>query len=103
MNGHGNGSASGSRQNSRMGPPSRRMFEDADSGSEGEDGFSSSRRAGSGSRNERVDGFSNGKIRSDRPKQKEEALIIPALPNRDWRESSRRVPTSRTESRQQSG
>lgn len=111
-----NGSSSrpngtGSRQTSRLGPPSRRMFEDADSGSEDEHaGFGRKSRDANGgtggrSRDERVDGFSNGKARSSdaRPKAKDGPLVIPALPNKDWRESSRRVPTYRPEVRQQEG
>lgn len=94
-----------------MGPPSRRLFEQGDDDEDDEDrrGSSSARRP----RDERVDGFSNGRSRGYvdmfvtasraehvRESRKEEPLVIAALPNRDWRESSRRTPTFRPESRQ---
>lgn len=79
----GNGNGSGRR----AGPPSRRLFEQGDDDEDDDDrprGSSSSRRP----RDER------GETR------KEEPLVIAALPNRDWRESSRRTPTYRPDARQ---
>lgn len=95
-----------------MGPPSRRLFEqgDEDEDEDGRRGSSSSRRP----RDERVEGFSNGKAlglvvsrhtwfenadfgSGDKPKG---PLIIPSLPNRDWKEAARRTPSYRPQARQ---
>jgi len=94
-----------------MGPPSRRLFEQADEHEE-EDG-----RGASGSRrpkDERVEGFANGKalgLVSSLPRRPKKAdfysgdkpkgpLIIPSLPNRDWKEAARRAPSYRPKARQ---
>jgi len=90
----------------RAGPPSRRMFE------QGEDDEEDERGSKSRVRDERVDGFRNGHVQGyvqllnshgssnghysrERPA---EPLVIPAIPNRDWRQSSsRRTPSFRPE------
>ncbi|WWD20736.1 hypothetical protein CI109_105212 [Kwoniella shandongensis] len=91
---------------SHRGPPSRRLFEqngDDDDDDDGEgSGYHGSRsRSGSGRpRDERIEGFGgNGKVLGgEKPAG---PLVIAALPNKDWRQSSsRRVPTYRPDSKQ---
>ncbi|KAK1923253.1 DExH-box splicing factor binding site-domain-containing protein [Papiliotrema laurentii] len=82
----------------RHGAPSRRLFEQhGDDEDEDEDGHSSgrSRRV----RDERIEGMANGKaLGGEKPAG---PLVIPALPNRDWRQSSRRsVPIYKPEGQQ---
>jgi len=91
----------------RAGPPSRRLFEQGAEDVEEEQGRSRSR-----PREERLEGFRNGRAHGsvaflmhqstadlgrsgERPA---EPLVIPAIPNRDWRQSStRRTPSFRPE------
>ena len=94
-----------------MGPPSRRLFEQGDEDEEEERSASSSSRR---PRDERVEGFANGKAlgyvprriqtdahtdmcSGDKPKG---PLIIPSLPNRDWKEAARKAPSYRPQARQ---
>lgn len=99
------------------GPPSRRLFEDnRDEDDDEDDGHYNVRRSQK-PKDERIEGFGNGRIigyvanshnehkhalifidSGDKP---EGPLIIPALPNKDWRASSsnRRVPSYRPDSR----
>lgn len=81
------------------GPPSRRLFEDnRDEDDDEDDGYYNVRRSQK-PKDERIEGFGNGRIiGGDKP---EGPLIIPALPNRDWRASSsnRRAPSYRPDSR----
>jgi hypothetical protein len=102
--------ANGSRTNSRIGPPSRRLFENGDHSSDEEDDRPS--RRSESTREDQKNGRSNGSgsgyvlihgqclsssdtHRSSKPSA---PLVIPALPNRDWRESSnRKVPTFKPE------
>ncbi|EIW70106.1 hypothetical protein TREMEDRAFT_16695, partial [Tremella mesenterica DSM 1558] len=87
----------GARPSSRTtGPPSRRLFE-----SHGEDSDDDERHNGSSGRRrereERINGLSNGRIvGGNKP---EEPLVIPTLPNKDWRATTRRVPSFRPQSR----
>lgn len=112
----GNGGGS-----SRSGPPSRRLFEtsngDDDEDDEGDDSYDRNGSRGSRPREERIDGFGrDGKatgyvslrpmvielIANFRGKKPEGPLVIPSLPNRDWRQSSsRRTPSYRPEARRQ--
>jgi hypothetical protein len=112
-NGHANGNGG------RAGAPSRRMFEAESNEDDEEDNHRSRHRNGNGvsSRDERVDGLKNGRTHgyvrirysclrelnvsqcrsSETPVQ---PLVIPALPNKDWRQSSsRRTPSYRPEVR----
>ena len=98
----GNGSRHGA------GPPSRRFFEQGDDNEDDERRPTSSR-----TRDERVEGFRNGHLHGyaksvltkrgesdvdDSGERPVEPLVIPAIPNRDWRQtSSRRVPSYRPE------
>ena len=92
----------------RHGPPSRRMFEEH----EGDDEERSSHRGKR--KEERVDGFRNGRshgwvpitvLRADHRREPKEApMVIPSLPNRDWRQTvQRRTPSYRPEVRRQDG
>ena len=103
----------------RSGPPSRRLFEHGND--EDHDHVRESHRNSHRSRirDERVDGFRNGRSHGyvvvipfdgDRGADdfcrelQEEPLVIPALPNTDWRQTAqRRTPTYRPESRQPTG
>ncbi|WVQ95638.1 hypothetical protein IAU59_002736 [Kwoniella sp. CBS 9459] len=95
----GNG---GSVSRSSRGAPSRRLFEQNGDGDEDDDDdYEHSGRSRSNSarpRDERIEGFGNGKaIGGEKPAG---PLVIPALPNRDWRQSSsRRAPSYRPETR----
>lgn len=111
----------GSRANSRAGPPSRRLFdsqaegEDDEDDEDNNDGSSRHRDGGSRAIEERIEGFDRrGKaigyvwiILPDRAdtnsgEQPSGPLVIPSLPNRDWRQSSsRRTPSYRPETRGQ--
>lgn len=106
---------------SRSGPPSRRLFEqgndsdeDDNDHSDREDRYRSERR--SRPRDERIEGFGrDGKAlgyvfflhadraeEANRGEKPEGPLVIPALPNRDWRQvTSRRTPSYRPEARRQ--
>ncbi|WWC92351.1 uncharacterized protein L201_007306 [Kwoniella dendrophila CBS 6074] len=97
----GNG-GSGSR-----GAPSRRLFEQNGHGEEDDDddddddSYRGSRKSNK-PKDERIDGFGNGKaLGGEKPAG---PLIIPALPNKDWRassssSSSSKVPSYRPETR----
>ncbi|ORY31206.1 DExH-box splicing factor binding site-domain-containing protein [Naematelia encephala] len=75
------------------GAPSRRLFEQGDEDEDEEGG----RRAQI--RNESIEGFRNGRaVGGEKPQG---PLVIPSLPNRDWRQAARRTPTYRPESRDQ--
>ncbi|KAK4688481.1 hypothetical protein P7C73_g1629, partial [Tremellales sp. Uapishka_1] len=110
-----NGSRSGSW---RAGPPSRRAFEQGDSDNdEEEDGARRRRNERAQGKQEKIEGFGNGKalgyvrlkvVRDPtytRPavsgSKAPEAMTIAPLPNRDWRQSStataRRTPSYRPE------
>ncbi|WWD07300.1 hypothetical protein V865_005398 [Kwoniella europaea PYCC6329] len=85
---------------SSRGAPSRRLFEQNghDEESDEEDYHSGSRRS-STTRDEKIEGFGNGKaLGGEKPSG---PLVIPALPNKDWRahSSSNRVPSYRPEAR----
>ncbi|ORX40981.1 DExH-box splicing factor binding site-domain-containing protein [Kockovaella imperatae] len=83
----------------RSGPPSRRMFESGHDDEDNEDERSHHRREGR--REERVEGFRNGRSHGE---PKDEPLVIPSLPNRDWRQTvQRRTPSFRPEERKQDG
>lgn len=107
---------------SRSGPPSRRLFEsgndedDEDEEDDHADRYRSDRK--SKPRDERIEGFGkNGKAlgyvflhQSDRAEETNSGekpggpLVIPALPNRDWRQvTSRRTPSYRPDVKRQSG
>ncbi|WWC72614.1 uncharacterized protein I206_106576 [Kwoniella pini CBS 10737] len=82
------------------GAPSRRLFElnghDEDE-DEDEDHQSSSRSRSNRPKEERIDGYRNGKaLGGEKPAG---PLVIPSLPNRDWRASSSRTPSYRPETR----
>ena len=96
------------------GPPSRRFFEQGDDNEEDE-----RRHVALRPRDERVDGIRNGRTHGyaaffyerrgesdvnysdERPV---EPLVIPAIPNRDWRQAaSRRVPSFRPENQRGNG
>lgn len=99
------------------GPPSRRLFEDHRDEDDDEDEGHYNVRRSQKPKDERIEGFGNGRIigyvsssRIDHKHQlifihsgdePERPLIIPALPNRDWRASSsnRRAPSYRPDSR----
>ncbi|KAK6906566.1 hypothetical protein I203_100552 [Kwoniella mangroviensis CBS 8507] len=85
---------------SSRGAPSRRLFEQNghDEESDEEDHHSGSRRS-SKPRDEKIEGFGKGRaLGGEKPSG---PLVIPALPNKDWRahSSSNRVPSYRPEAR----
>ena len=102
----------------RAGPPSRRLFEE---GHDDQDEEGYGRRSSGRSREERVDGFRNGRshgsvdslarnlwrLRRANIETREEKpgpLVIPALPNRDWRQTvQRRTPSYRPEVKLENG
>lgn len=74
------------------GAPSQRMFQDEsdDEGDFGRASSSSSRRG----REERIDGFANGRQVGTK---KEKPLVIAPQPNKDWRAAARQAPSYRPE------
>lgn len=90
----------GNGNNARQGPPSRRLFEQGDD-DEDDDRRSSrhsreSRSNGNGPSSRCVQAWSGlGRTDMYRAESDEKPLVIPALPNRDWRQSARRTPTYR--------
>jgi hypothetical protein len=97
----------------RSGPPSRRFFEqNGDEDDEDEHDYDRQDRR-SRPKEERIDGFSktgrttgyvlqssNDRTETNRGEKVEGPLVIPALPNRDWRQSAnRRTPSYRPEER----
>lgn len=73
------------------GAPSQRMFQDE---SDGEDDFVHSSRSSSRPREERIEGFANGRQVGTK---KEKPLVIAPQPNKDWRAAARAAPTYRPE------
>ncbi|WVQ70641.1 hypothetical protein IAR50_000162 [Cryptococcus sp. DSM 104548] len=83
------------------GPPSRRLFSDDQEDEDEDDDHHLRGKRSERPREERIEGFGkNGRaIGGDKP---EAPLVIPAIPNRDWRASStRKTPTYRPETRPQ--
>ncbi|WWC65219.1 uncharacterized protein I303_107833 [Kwoniella dejecticola CBS 10117] len=83
------------------GAPSRRLFEqnghDDDEDDDDEDHHGSRNGRNIRPREERIDGYRNGKaMGGEKPSG---PLVIPSLPNRDWRASSSRTPSYRPETR----
>lgn len=74
------------------GAPSQRMFQD-DSDDEGDFGRASSSSSRRG-REERIDGFANGRQVGTK---KEKPLVIAPQPNKDWRAAARAAPSYRPE------
>lgn len=108
----------GNGSSSRSGPPSRRLFElGNDDEDEDEDGDDDRHRGGRSSkpREERIEGFGkDGKVKgyvslfdrgdwaedTNRGQKPEGPLVIPSMPNRDWRQAAaRRTPSYRPETR----
>jgi hypothetical protein len=97
----------------RSGPPSRRFFEQ-NNGDDDEDNEEEYERQERRSRpkEERIDGFSkngravgyvfyshNDRTETNRGEKVDGPMVIPALPNKDWRNSTRRTPSYRPEER----
>jgi hypothetical protein len=97
----------------RSGPPSRRFFEQ-NNGDDDEDIEEEYERHDRRSKpkEERIDGFSkngravgyvfyshNDRTETNRSEKVDGPMVIPALPNKDWRNSTRRTPSYRPEER----
>jgi hypothetical protein len=97
----------------RSGPPSRRFFEQ-NNGDDDEDNEEEYERQDRRSKpkEERIDGFSkngravgyvfyshNDRTETNRGEKVDGPMVIPALPNKDWRNSTRRTPSYRPEER----
>jgi len=97
----------------RSGPPSRRFFEQ-NNGDDDEDHEEEYERQDRRSKpkEERIDGFSkngravgyvfyssNDRTETNRGEKVDGPMVIPALPNKDWRNSTRRTPSYRPEER----
>ncbi|WRT70735.1 uncharacterized protein IL334_007733 [Kwoniella shivajii] len=87
----------------KVGPPSRRLFENGHESEDEDEDFHSSGRHSSRPRDEKIEGFGNGRVLGgEKPAG---PLVIPALPNKDWRNaatassSSRKAPSYRPETK----